>query len=76
MAHLTLPPLTRDVSRLPKWAVLAALAFVLLALMALSFVLGRETIGGAATAKPVIHTVPAPSGITYGGLQCHQHEQC
>ena len=81
MTNLALSPLHRGARRLPKWSLLVAIAFIVLALMALSFVLGRATIGDTGTARPVVHTVapPAvvpPTGVTHGGLNCHQHEQC
>jgi hypothetical protein len=75
MANLALPTLDR-VHRLPKWKLFAALSLIVLALMALSFVLGRETMGGAGTATPVDHTVLQPYGLTHGGFECHEHEQC
>jgi hypothetical protein len=75
MANLAVTSLNRGVRRLSKWT-LVSIAFIVLALMALSFVLGRATIGDTGTSQPVSHTVPQPASVTHGGLDCRQHERC
>ena len=77
MANLALPRLHRGAHRLPKWTLPLAIALAVLALMALSFLLGRVTMSDAGSAKPVVHPVVQPAGpATRGGVDCHQHEQC
>lgn len=82
MANLALPALGRNIRRLPKRAQIAAAVTVVLALLALSFVLGRVTIGQSGSANSPIPQVVTVQPIqpdqpaTRGGVNCHQHEQC
>jgi hypothetical protein len=85
MANLAMASLGhfgRGVRKLPKPVLLAATVFILLALMALSFVVGRATIGAHSPANPstrvTVHSVQ-PTQQTMSAadrLACRRHEQC
>ena len=83
MANLAIPSLGsfgKGVRRLPKPLLLAATVLVVLALMALSFVVGRVTIGAHSTAKPSSPSVSVqsvqPTMSAADRLECRRHEQC
>jgi hypothetical protein len=83
MANLAIPTLGqfgKGVRRLPKRVLLAAIALAVLALMALSFVVGRATIGTHSAAKPSAPHVSVqsvqPTMSAADRLECRRHEQC
>ena len=81
MANLALPRArSQRPHGCPKRALLAAIALVVLALMALSFAVGRGDDGQRRrTATPQVSHVQRSSRTqpaTRGGLDCHEHEQC
>jgi hypothetical protein len=83
MANLaigSLGPFGRGVRRLPKAFLLASTLLIVLGLMALSFVVGRATIGSHSAAKPsapqaTVQSVQ-PTQSAADRLECRRHEQC
>ena len=79
MTNLAWPPLETGSGRFARWIRIAWVSFAVLVLMALSFTLGRATIGHAGPMKPVVdQTVlqPADPAAGQGELGCRQHSQC
>jgi hypothetical protein len=78
MANLALQPLDHGVRRLTKWTRALAIVIVVLALMALSFALGRATIGDAGSPKPAApHATVQPTDSSADArLSCRRHRQC
>jgi hypothetical protein len=81
MANLAIPTTGRLGSswrRLPKNVLVAVAAIVVLALMALSFVVGGATIGSHGATKPVssVSVQAQPPQSAAQRLECHRHEQC
>lgn len=81
MANLAIPTTGRLASswrRLPKPVLLATAVFAVLALMALSFVVGGATIGthGAKASVPAVSAKTQPTQSAASRLECHRHDQC
>jgi hypothetical protein len=78
MTNLAWPPTGTAPHGLAKWARLVLLVIAVIALMALSFTLGRATIGHAGPMKPADQSIIQPLNPLTGPGQvgCRQHAQC
>ena len=79
MSNLAWPPIRTDARRLAKWTRIRWLGLAVMALMALSFAVGRATVDHTGPLTPSSNqsaVQPAGSPTGDGQLGCRLHARC